>query len=96
MRKCLILVYLFASLSLSVEAKSHRSMKMKYMFMDTEVCPSTGALARKCPGYQVDHKKALCAGGDDLPNNMQYLSIKDHKLKTKKDLKVCYLMRRLK
>ena len=30
-------------------------------------------------GYQVDHIIPLCAGGDDSPDNMQLLSVKEHK-----------------
>ena len=32
-------------------------------------------------GYQVDHIVPLCAGGPDTPENMQLLSIEEHKAK---------------
>jgi len=40
-------------------------------------------------GYQVDHIIPLCAGGDDSPDNMQLLSVKEHKKKTRGDVRTC-------
>lgn len=42
-----------------------------------------------CPGYQIDHIIALCAGGTDEPCNMQWLTVEAHKAKTRNDLKLC-------
>lgn len=37
----------------------------------------------------VDEAKPLCAGGPDLPCNMQWLTIEAHKSKTREDLRSC-------
>jgi hypothetical protein len=37
----------------------------------------------------VDHRIALCAGGDDAPHNMQWLSVEAHKAKTRIDVREC-------
>jgi hypothetical protein len=42
-------------------------------------------LKRVPPGYQVDHKTPLWAGGSDTPSNMQLLTNEQHKAKTKAD-----------
>ena len=44
-------------------------------------CPSTGLTTGRCPGYVVDHIKALVCGGADNPANMQYQTIEDAKAK---------------
>lgn len=31
------------------------------------------------PGYNVHHRKALSVGGEDIPNNMRLVTIRDHK-----------------
>ena len=36
------------------------------------------------PGYVVDHIVPLYSGGDDVPENMQWLTVDEHKLKHKK------------
>jgi hypothetical protein len=41
-------------------------------FRKTHPCPSTGKTEGACPGYVVDHKYPLCAGGADDPSNMQW------------------------
>jgi 5-methylcytosine-specific restriction endonuclease McrA len=44
-------------------------------------------LKRVPPGYEVDHKIPLWAGGSDTPGNMQLLTKEQHKAKTKADYK---------
>lgn len=46
------------------------------------------------PGYEVDHIIPLCAGGKDRPENMQLLTKKQHRKKTREDLKLCAKMRK--
>jgi len=36
-------------------------------------------------GFQVDHIRALACGGHDVPANMQWLSVAEHRAKTKSD-----------
>lgn len=50
-------------------------------------CPATGETSRSCPGYEIDHFVALSRGGLDTPGNLQWLSVAEHKIKTRQDLK---------
>lgn len=69
--------------------KSYRSPEVRAAFMKTHPCPSTGKTRGRCDGWQVDHRLPLCFyGRDELPN-MHWLSVKEHKEKTKLDVKVC-------
>lgn len=56
-------------------------------------CPATGLVRGACAGWHVDHVVALCAGGEDHPRNLQWLSVEDHRWKTFVDVREC---RRLK
>ena len=52
-------------------------------------CPATGQPRGACPGYQVDHRTPLCNGGADRVDNLQWLSIEEHKRKTRIDVRSC-------
>jgi hypothetical protein len=39
------------------------------------------------PGYEVDHIVPLARGGTDKPSNMQWLTIPEHKAKSRQELK---------
>jgi 5-methylcytosine-specific restriction endonuclease McrA len=54
-------------------------------FRTANPCPSTQRIKGACPGWEVDHVKPLHCGGADIPANMQWLSVKDHKKKTAKE-----------
>jgi hypothetical protein len=41
-------------------------------FRSNHPCPSTGSTRGGCPGYVVDHTKALKHGGSDTPGNMEW------------------------
>ena len=42
----------------------------------------------KCPkGYEIDHIIPLSEGGTDCPENMQLLTVEQHKKKTAKERK---------
>jgi hypothetical protein len=71
----------------SKTGKIHRSQTAIYKFQKQHPCPSTGKISGACPGYQIDHYQALENGGADAPSNMQWLSIRDHQLKTANDNK---------
>ena len=64
--------------------KPTRSMAQRQAFLRQQ------GLSRVPPGFQVDHIVPLCAGGADHPDNMQLLTIVDHKEKTREDLKLCW------
>lgn len=57
-------------------------------------CPATGRRSGTCPGWEVDHAVALCAGGRDHRSNLQWLSVEDHRWKTRWDVRECRKLRR--
>ena len=73
-----------------------RSKKVLRAFVNQKACPSTGQHRLPCPGYHIDHVIALCAGGADALENLQWLTREAHKEKTKGDLRVCREIRRYK
>lgn len=66
-----------------------RSSSARTAFVKANPCPVTGKTRGACPGWEVDHRIALCAGGDDAPHNMQWLTVKAHRIKTRVDLREC-------
>ncbi len=58
-----------------------RDREKRAAFMRSHPCPSTGKRHGACPGYQVDHRRALACGGTDNPANMQWLSVRQHRAK---------------
>lgn len=66
-----------------------RSRAVRADFQRTHPCPSTGRSSGPCPGYQVDHRIALCAGGADRAGNLQWLSLEAHRRKTRQDIAEC-------
>ena len=84
-------LFLFILVAL-VQSKAYslpRDETQKQAFRKENPCPSTGEKKGACPGYQVDHKKALMNGGRDKPENMQWLSEQQHADKTKQDIAEC-------
>lgn len=77
---CLVLIA-----SQQADAKQPRDCKAKAAFIRANPCPSTGNAKPhyKCPGYIVDHIKALKNGGEDKPENMQWQTIEQAKEKDK-------------
>ena len=49
-----------------------RDPHAKEAFRRTHPCPSTGKTYGACPGWVVDHVRALKHGGADDPSNMQW------------------------
>jgi hypothetical protein len=60
-----------------------RSEKARKDFEHQSPCPSTGKKFGPCPGYIIDHVKALKRGGADDPSNMQWQTIEAAKQKDK-------------
>lgn len=56
-------------------------------------CPATGYARGACPGWEVDHIRPLCAGGEDKPGNMQWIRKDDHRFKTLVDVRECRKMK---
>ena len=58
-----------------------RSEHAKRAFERMHPCPSTGRSSGRCPGYVIDHVRALKRGGPDDPSNMQWQTTQDAKAK---------------
>ena len=59
----------------------HRSRAAIAAFKAANPCPSTVRTYGACPGFTIDHIRALACGGVDAPENMQYQTNKDAKAK---------------
>ena len=66
-----------------------RSYAAKAEFKRQNPCPETGRPRGKCPGWEVDHVVPLKCSGDDSPSNMQWLTVADHKEKTRREARLC-------
>ncbi len=66
-----------------------RSQALRAEFQRMHPCPSTGKTRGACPGYQVDHREALVCGGRDELGNLQWLTIDEHRAKTRAEVKLC-------
>jgi len=84
---CIIALILIA-LSASAEARI-RSQAAKDAFKREHPCPTNGNNHGPCPGYVIDHIKALACGGADAPQNMQWQTAADGKAKDKVERKNC-------
>jgi hypothetical protein len=58
-----------------------RSTEAKDAFKRKHPCPSTGRPSGPCPGYVIDHVRALKRGGGDDPGNMQWQTVAEAKAK---------------
>lgn len=92
MRLALALVLL--SVMPLADAQIQRDRSQVRAFRAENPCPATGLKRGACPGYHVDHVIALCAGGDDRPSNMQWITKEDHRFKTLVDVRECRKMRK--
>jgi hypothetical protein len=76
-----------SSVRASSSGSSHRGTKRsraaRESFERQHPCPSTGKRSGSCPGYVVDHVRALACGGADSPPNMQWQTVTDAKAKDK-------------
>jgi hypothetical protein len=83
------ILYPFASY---IYIKEHQKLdlkiehKLKREFKRTKPCPNTGNTEKKCDGYWVDFIIPKKCNGPLEIRNMQYLSIKEHKNKTKYEI----------
>lgn len=63
------------------DAGQLRSRSERAAFVRLYPCPSTGKTRGACPGWVVDHVRALACGGADRPFNMQWQTVADAKAK---------------
>jgi hypothetical protein len=75
--------------ALPTHAETYRHPHQRAAFMKANPCPANGNARGSCPGYVVDHVKPLCAGGRDHPNNMQWQTVADAKIKDRKEREQC-------
>lgn len=85
----LILASALAALPVVAEAGSHRSRSARAEFMRQQPCPVTGRARGPCPGYEVDHITPLKCRGADAPHNMQWLTVEQHRVKTRREAMLC-------
>jgi hypothetical protein len=75
---------------------AERSRTLRAEFMRAHPCPATGKTSGPCPGWQVDHAVPLCLGGPsvDTPKNLRWITVEDHKAKTRDDVRLCRAVKR--
>jgi len=85
-------------------AAQNRNPAVREAFVAANPCPDPAARAivellwlrpGACPGWEVDHAEPLCAGGADAIENLQWLTVEQHRLKTKIDVRRCAVLRDL-
>jgi len=91
MRPFAILCLLLAFPAFSGPIK--RSQAEVRAFKAENPCPATGRTRGPCAGYEIDHADAICAGGPDRRENMQWLTTQEHRWKTRSDVRMCRLNR---
>lgn len=77
-------------------AAPSRDHAARAAFIRSTPCPATGSpkAHHACPGYVVDHIVPLCAGGPDRPENMQWQSVEDAKVKDREERRMCRYQRK--
>jgi hypothetical protein len=95
MLKHAIFLIAACALSMGANARIQRSAAEVLAFKRDNPCPSTELRRGACPNFHVDHVMPLCAGGSDTRQNMQWLSVEDHRVKTRADLRVCRYLRKI-
>ncbi len=66
-----------------------RSQAEVRAFRAENPCPATGRHRGPCVDHEVDHIQALVCGGLDRRDNMQWLTVAQHREKTRYDVKYC-------
>lgn len=85
-----LITAIILALSLPAEAAQKRSQAVARAFQLENPCPSTGKTKGRCPGYERDHRWPICFhDGPDAVWNLQWLTIQEHREKTRLDIKVC-------
>jgi hypothetical protein len=67
----------------------HRSTAAMREFKREHPCPATGRPTCPCPGYVIDHIRALACGGEDAPRNMQWQTRGEAKQKDRTERQDC-------
>lgn len=80
-------------LATGIVAACPRSRAERSEFQRLHPCPANGLQRGPCPGYVVDHIVPLCAGGPDLPQNMQWQRVDEAKIKDREEKRACHAER---
>lgn len=64
-----------------------RSQSVRRAFVKLQACPATGLHKLPCKGWIIDHRVALCVGGRDAVDNLQWQTVADAKAKDKWECK---------
>lgn len=89
MFRVLLLGSLILCVATPASAAQHRSAAAIAHFKKAHPCPSTQATRGPCPGWVIDHVKALACGGADDPANMAWQTVAEAKAKDRWELKEC-------
>lgn len=89
MRPLFLLLAALALPAIAHECVTKRSYAAKAEFKRANPCPATGNSRGACAGWEVDHVTPLKCGGPDVPANMQWLTIAEHRAKTAREAMLC-------
>ena len=81
-------IFLLVFIALSFPSMA-RDRNQVHLFRSTHPCPATHHITGACPGWVVDHKMPLCAGGLDAPSNMQWQALIPSRKKDKIEIAYC-------
>lgn len=84
-----MIAVLISPLASNCDAATKRSHAARSQFQRMSRCPATGKTHGACPGYVVDHINPLCAGGADVPSNMQWQTAAAAKVKDREERHQC-------
>jgi len=70
-------------------AAAERSSGQRAAFQREHPCPATGERRGPCPGWVVDHIHPLCAGGADHPDNLQWQTVAEARVKDRQERELC-------
>jgi len=71
-----------------------RDPAVRAAFVRAHPCPATERTSGACPGWVVDHRLPLCAGGADAPENLQWITAAQAREKDRRDQQHCAALRR--
>jgi hypothetical protein len=91
---CVILGLSFLSVDAEAKQRQPRDAYAKKIFKLSHPCPATGERRGRCPGYIIDHVEPICAGGADIPRNMQWQTVKEAKAKDLDEKRQCAALKR--
>lgn len=90
-----VIAILLGALPLAGATRIERSAAEILAFKRHNPCPTTGLNRGSCPGWEVDHVRPLCLGGEDKASNMQWITKDDHRWKTFVDVRECRKFRKM-